>query len=576
MKWSTVQFMIYGTDLTSVVPSVEYEGVEIKRVSSLTNPNYIFVDVAISPDAKPGRVDINLGAAGKADFMLMDREESRINLKGFDNSDAIYLITPDRFANGDPTNDNVRGMKEQADRDDKCGRHGGDIAGIIQNLDYIKNMGFTSVWLNPVLENNMTQVSYHGYSTTDFYQVDPRYGSNEEYRNLAEEARSKGMGLIMDMIVNHIGSEHWWMDDLPSDDWLNFQNSDEYVGTNHRRTVLQDPYASKRDTKIFADGWFVPSMPDLNQRNEYMGKYLIQNAIWWVEYLGLQGIRMDTYPYPDADYMTWWTKAVMDEYPNFSIVGEEWSGMQSQVSFWQKGKTNSNGYTSSLTSLMDFPTQMNMVKSLNGHENNWNTWVELYENLSQDYLYPDPYNLVIFPDNHDMSRIFTQVNKDFDMYKQALTYVSTMRGVPQIYYGTELLMTDDGDHCIIRTDYPGGWDGDKVNAFTDKGITDQQKDARAFMTRLLKWRQGNSAVQTGKLTHFSPYEGVYVYFRYDDSSKVMVVLNKNSKDVDLPMSFYKEVLNGETTATDIISGDVVKFGDKITAKAKSPAVYELK
>ncbi len=573
MKWNEVQLMVYGEDLAGAVPTVSYDGVSIKRSSSLSNSNYKFIDLAINSSAKPGTVEIDLGDAGKIDFPILEREEGRSNLRGFDNADNIYLITPDRFANGDPGNDNVTGMKERANRDEPCGRHGGDIEGMRKNLDYIKDMGFTAIWLNPLLENDMQDNSYHGYSTTDFYKVDPRYGSNEDYKRLADEAREKGMGIIMDMIVNHIGSEHWWMKDLPADDWLNYP--DNYVGTNHRRTTLQDPYASERDKQIFSDGWFVRTMPDLNQRNEYMGIYLIQNAIWWVEYLGLEGIRMDTYPYPDADYMTWWTKAVMDEYPEFSIVGEEWSAMPGQVSFWQRGKKNANGYTSHLTSLMDFPTQQNMVKSLIDPELRWNTWVDLYENLAQDYMYPDPYSLVVFPDNHDMSRIYTQVKENYSWYKMALAYVATMRGVPQIYYGTELLMTDNGDHCIIRTDYPGGWDGDKVNAFTGKGLSKEQKEARDFMTRLLKWRLTNSAVQTGKLTHFNPEQGAYVYFRYDNSSTVMVAMNKNTKEVELDLSKYAEVVPTWTRVKNILTGESMPVGKTMTIHANEVFILEV-
>ncbi|MCL4167580.1 UNVERIFIED_CONTAM: hypothetical protein GTU68_011791, partial [Idotea baltica] len=399
---------VYGTNIGDLLPKTTHPGVNIERVSRVSNPNYLFVDLKITATARAGSVLFSFTRNGQEvlqqEWQLLDRNQDPAMRKGFDNADVLYLITPDRFANGNPDNDNIAGMREKANRETLGGRHGGDIAGMRQHLDYIHDLGFTAIWINPLLENDMEAYSYHGYSTTDFYRVDPRFGSNEEYQLLAAESREKGVKVIMDMIVNHCGLKHWWMKDLPSEDWINTWG--EYTQTNHRKTVLQDPHASVIDKKVFADGWFVPTMPDLNQRNPFMATYLIQNSIWWTEYLGLAGIRMDTYPYPDEDFMAEWTRRVMAEFPYLNIVGEEWFENPSTVAYWQAGKDNPNGYTSYLPSLMDFPLQQAFIKALNEEEAFKSGWINAYEMLAQDFLYADPMNLVVFPDNHDMSRIF--------------------------------------------------------------------------------------------------------------------------------------------------------------------------
>jgi len=525
MQHQQVQLLVYGQQVGDLRVEVNYPGVQLLSTAQMSNLNYLFLDLNIEEDAKPGKVPLQFYDGDKLvqnhSFPLLARDPVRSNIQGFNTTDAIYLITPDRFVNGNTANDNKEDLKEKNNRSLKGGRHGGDISGIRKSLDYIKDMGFTAVWLNPLLENDMEEYSYHGYSTTDFYKVDARFGSNEEYQALADEGRSKGLKLIMDMIVNHCGLNHWWMKDLPSDDWINQWS--EYTETNHRKTILQDPYVSEADRKVFTDGWFVPTMPDLNQRNPFMGKYLIQNSIWWVEYLGLSGIRMDTYPYPDMDFMTDWTRVLMKEYPNLNIVGEEWFEWPTIVSYWQKGKNNPNGYESELKSVMDFPVQMALSKALNNEET-WKTgWIEVYEMLAHDFLYPDPSNLVVFPDNHDMSRIFSQVEEDLDLYKQALVFFLTIRGIPQIYYGTEVLMKNPGttDHGIIRSDFPGGWSGDMVNAFTGKGLSETQKSTQAWLKQLLQWRKTATAIHHGQLKHFIPKDGVYLYSRFDESQKLL-------------------------------------------------------
>jgi len=578
MEHQNIQLLVYGENIADLDPKIESTDLTIRQVTKVQNPNYLFLDILINTNANAGTINIdfyqNKIKITSHPFQLLDRKRGADEIVGFDSRDAIYLITPDRFANGNPSNDNIEGMKQKANRSDKGGRHGGDIQGMKNSLDYIKDLGFTSIWLNPVLENDMEVYSYHGYSTTDFYKVDPRFGTNESYQDFAETARAKGLKLIMDMIVNHCGSFHWWMDDLPSDDWIN--QWDEMTFTNHRKTVLQDPYVSDFDKKQFTDGWFVETMPDLNPRNPLFAKYLIQNSIWWVEYLGLSGIRMDTYPYPDMDFMTDWTKAMMKEYPYLNIVGEEWYEHPTIVSYWQKGKDNPNGYTSELKSVMDFPIQMSMSKALNEKEN-WNSgWIRVYEMLALDYLYPDPMNLVIFPDNHDMKRIFAQVNDDYNKYQQAMIFVATMRGIPQYYYGTEILMSGSGDHGIIRSDFPGGWKSDEVNAFTGKGLTVQQKKAKDFTTKLLHWRQSATAIHNGKLMHFIPKDGIYVYFRYNDDQKVMIIFNKNQNETTIDLSRYAEMLKGKTIGTDVLDGKVFSLDNKIQVAKNGATILDLK
>jgi glycosidase len=438
-------------------------------------------------------------------------------------------------------------------------------------------MGFTAIWLNPILENDMHTYSYHGYAATDFYKADSRYGSNEAYRKLSKDAKAKGIKMIMDMIVNHCGSEHWFVKDPPTDDWINFGG--EYVQTSHRRFANQDIHASEYDKKHFSDGWFVETMPDMNQRNELMADYLIYNTIWWIEYVDLAGIRMDTYPYPDKDFMARWTCAVMSEYPHFNIVGEEWITNPAIVSYWQRGKVNHDGYTSCLPSLMDFPLQDALKKGLTQVDHaHFSGLVVLYETLGMDFLYADPDNLVVFPDNHDMDRFYTQVGEDFELFKMGMAYVTTVRGVPQIYYGTEILMENSrypGDHGFIRSDFPGGWAGDEVNALTGAGLSPKQKEAQNYIKRLLNWRKTNKVIHEGKLMQFSPNKGIYAFVRYCDAGKVMVIFNKNAKDTAVDMARYAEITEGYKTGTDVVTSKVYNVRGTMTVPAKTALVLEL-
>ncbi len=580
MEHKELQIMVYGDNISQLRPSIEHKGVTLKQTILTENPNYVFLDVLIEDNAQVGKMKINFSDNEQIrithEYELKRREPNAKNREGFNTSDVLYLITPDRFANGDPNNDSVDEMKEKVNRKNKGGRHGGDIKGMIDNLDYIQKMGFTSLWVNPLLENDMEEYSYHGYSTTDFYRVDPRFGTNSMYRDLVQKAKSKGMKFIMDMIVNHCGSNHWWMNDLPASDWIN--EWAEYTGTNHTKTLTQDIHAAPSDIKQMFDGWFVKTMPDLNQRNPLMANYLTQNSIWWVEYLGLAGIRMDTYPYPGADYMAEWTRRVMKEYPNFQIVGEEWTGNPALVSYWQKGKVNPDGYESELTSLMDFPIQEALWKTMEKGEEN-NGWKSVYEMIGNDFLYADPYNLVIFPDNHDMDRFFKRANYDKKLYELGMAFICTTRGIPQFYYGSEILMSnpaDNSDHGIIRTDFPGGWAGDATNGFTGYGLNADQKSTQEFMKRLLNWRKGNEVVHKGKLIHYVPQDGVYTYFRIYKGKKVMVMLNRKNERVEVDTKRFQEMIGNKRSGTNVLNGQSINISSIINLPPKTPLIVELK
>ena len=492
MEMNTVEFMVHGKDISQLV--AESTTLEVIKSEGLESPNYLFVTATVPVDAKVGDHTLVFRntkgkKVGRLSVALGLRADGSASRKGFSSADFIYLITPDRFRNGDASNDQVKGMLEGPNREFIGGRHGGDLAGIIESLDYFEKMGISSLWLNPVLENNMETYSYHGYAMTNLYNVDPRYGTNEQYKELADKAKEKGIGIIMDQVANHIGSLHPWMSDLPSEDWVN--QWPEFTQTNHMKVSRFDPHAAEVDRKQFTDGWFVETMPDLNQRNEKLARYLIQNSIWWVEYLGLHGIRMDTWSYPDKQFLADWTKAILDEYPNFNIVGEEWVSDPSLISYWQAGTNKMDDYTSYLPSVMDFLLQSALIEGLNG-ESGWrSSMTKIYESLANDYMYSDVNNIMIFPDNHDMSRIYTQLNEDFDKWKMAMTLFFTTRGTLQFYYGTEILMSNPGtsDHGVIRSDFPGGWKGDAVNAFTGEGLTAQQKEAQEYIRVLAHLRR---------------------------------------------------------------------------------------
>lgn len=579
MKYHQVELMVHGDNIGTTRVVVDYPGVTLVDTVKADSQNYLFVTINITAAAKPGKFPIRflVGDEEKSrfDYELLAREKNSASRQGFTARDAIYLITPDRFANGNPANDAMPGLTEQPKRDFKGGRHGGDIAGMTQHLDYIAKMGFTQIWPNPLTENNQPEYSYHGYAATNLYLTDARYGTNEDFKKFVKKAKQKGIGVIQDIVLNHIGSKHWWMADLPEKDWLNFQ--DNYTETSHRRTVVQDPYAAPEDKELFVSGWFVPSMPDLNQRNPHMAKYLIQNTIWWIEYAGLSGVREDTYGYADADFLSLWGKTIMEEYPNFSMVGEEWSSNPAIVAHWQKGKNNPSGHIPHMNSMMDFPIHDTLKIALNEEESWGNGVVRLYEALANDHIYPDPFNLVIFPDNHDTPRIYSALNDDLDLFKMAMVYMATMRGIPQFYYGSEILLTSpkERDDGAVRADMPGGWKGDTKNAFTGYGLTAKEKDAQQFIKKLLNWRKKANVIHNGKLIHFAPVDGIYVYFRYLDDKKIMVVLNKNKQEKTLALQRFDSLLKGKQNAHDVLANKKIALGNSLLLPAKSSLVLEL-
>ena len=578
MQHKQLQIMVHGDKISELSPVFSYPNLQLDSVVRTSNANYLFLYLSLNEKTKPGTFDLIFKKRKKEKlrftYELKQRKENSANRIGFNSSDAMYLITPDRFANAIPENDEVDNMYERKNRFDPTGRHGGDIQGIINHLDYIQQMGFTAIWLNPVTENNVKRTSYHGYSTTDYYNIDARFGNNDDYARLSEEASKKGIKLIMDQIMNHCGIGHWWTNDMPSEDWYHFA-SDIKI-TNHRRTTLHDPYFAQSDKTLFEDGWFVHSMPDLNQSNRLLADYLIQNSIWWVEFADLGGIRHDTHPYSGKEFMAEYACRIMQEYPNFNIVGEEWSPNPAVLAKWLNGKNNADGYRSCLPSLMDFPLHIALNSSLTEEEGWDKGLIKLYEMLSNDFLYPNPENLVIFPDNHDMQRFFTMINGKFDVFKTAMIYVATIRRIPQIFYGTEYLATSPAQRNdgAIRSDFPGGWEGDTTNAFTGDGLSDQQLAAQNFTRILLNWRKNNPVIHNGSLKHFAPENGIYVYFRFNDEKTIMVILNKNTKDFVLNTSRFKEITADYTTGTDIFTGEKYKL-DSLNLKPNNSLVLEL-
>jgi neopullulanase len=582
MKNTNLELVIYGNNINSYSIKIKDADISLTKVIKTENPNYLFVDLDLSK-AKMGHFKLLFSHPKLKNFKyvyeLKTRQANAAQRKSYDNSDVIYLLMPDRFANGNPNNDATSDTSEKANRTDKGGRHGGDIQGIINHLDYIKELGATTIWSTPLLEDNLPTYSYHGYAITDTYKIDPRYGSNQDYKNLATEAHKKGLKLVMDYVTNHWGSLHWMIKDLPSKNWIH--QFPKFQRSNYRMTTQFDPYASKIDAHLCMDGWFDTTMPDLNQNNPLVLKYLIQNAIWWIEYANLDGFRVDTYSYNDKKGIATWTKAITNEYPNFNIAGEVMMHQQSQIAYWQKDSKLGaiQNYNSHLPAVMDFTLHDAITQVFNEDDASWdNGMIKIYNNFSNDYLYPNPYNMFVFVENHDTNR-FNQIYKsDFNKYKLAMSLVATVRGIPQIYYGSEIGMTGDknkGDGDI-RRDFPGGWASDKNNAFTTAGRNAVQQKWFNFTSKLLNWRKSNSAVQTGKFTQYLPENNVYVYFRFDKSKTVMVVLNNNPKAQSLNLKRFDENLKGFTKGIDVLSGESFNFTKSdISVKGKTALIIEL-
>ena len=577
MAENKLQLMVHGKNISDLEPEFSHPGIEINQVHRLSNPNYLFIDLFLSEEAIPGEFEIIFNKEGqpktKYNYTLLKREPDSADRQGFSQADVIYLITPDRYANGDPGNDSSSQLKEKQNRLKKGGRHGGDIQGIIDHLDYISDMGFTQVWLNPVLENDQHTYSYHGYSTTDYYNIDARFGNNELYKVLSKEAKKRGIGLVMDLILNHIGSEHWWMKDLPTIDWIN--NDGKFVRSNHIHESVHDPHLTESQRDLFTSGWFVETMPDLNQNYTFLANYLIQNSIWWIEYADLSGFRIDTYPYIDKNFLSIWSKRIATEYPRFNFVGEEWSSNPTMVSYWQKGSNRYDDYDSYIPSMMDFPLQEALVNGLLGNED-WNSGiVDIFRVISNDFQYGDPYNLVVFAGNHDMKRIYSQLNEQMDLYKMAMTIINTVRGIPQIYYGTEIAMSSTGDHGALRKDFPGGWPGDKVNAFTGRSLNKKELEAQNFIRKLLNWRKGNIAITMGNMIHYPVENGIYVYFRSYNEALVMVIINNNKRSKTIDPDRFNEVIAEKKQGISILDNKVYDLTTKINLPGKGALILEI-
>lgn len=569
MKNTELQVLLYGEDISSSDVSLTSSDVYLKEVVRQANSNYLILYLDLK-EARPQKFDIVLKKGRKVTkvpYELKERIRRGTDIESFTSSDVLYLIMPDRFANGNPDNDVIPGMLEnKVDRNEQFGRHGGDFKGISEHLDYISDLGVTAIWLNPTQENDMKDGSYHGYAITDYYQIDRRFGTNEEFCNLVNEAHGKGLKVVMDMIFNHCGSENYLFKDKPQDDWFNFRSN--YVQTSFKTASVMDIHASDYEKAIATDGWFTQMMPDLNQRNRHVARYLIQSSIWWIEYAGINGIRQDTHPYADYDFMSTWCKEVLEEYPHFNIVGETWLNSNVLVSYWQKDSKLAAPKNSNLPTVMDFPLTDLMGKAFDEETTEWSGGLyRLYDYHTQDLVYANPMNLLIFLDNHDTSRFCKNEEdaKNIVRYKQAITYLLTTRGIPQIYYGTEILMAADkseGDGCL-RRDFPGGWKGDKVNCFTAEGRTDLQNEAFDYTRKLLNFRKGNEAICKGTMKHFSICKGVYVYERKYNDKSVVVFMNGTDEKQTLSLVPYREILPS-SSATDFISGKNVVLDEEIT------------
>ncbi|MBO7552465.1 MAG: glycoside hydrolase family 13 protein [Bacteroidaceae bacterium] len=580
MQDHELQLMVYGDDIAHTEVSVNYPGVALSSTVRLESRNYLLVYLTLSEGTQPGKMPITFTQGKKKitqDYELKARSKKGSEHYGFDASDVLYLLMPDRFANGNPQNDQLPGLSPyKVDRSEPSSRHGGDLKGIQDHLDYFTDLGVTALWFTPVLENSMEGGSYHGYATTDYYKVDPRFGTNEEYRELINAAHRRGIKVVMDMIFNHCGSEHVWLKDMPSKDWFNHSDYKEnYVQTSYELTSHVDPYTSKRDFDYMANGWFVPTMPDLNQQNPHVIRYLQQSSMWWVEFADIDGIRMDTYPYADYDAMSGWMKAINKEYPNFNVVGESWNVEPAYTAAWQMDSKLSAPRNSYLKTVMDFSFWDKINQAKKDVQGNGGLY-RIYNNFVYDFLYPNPASVLTFIENHDTDR-FLEEGQDLDALKQAVTLLLTTRRIPQLYYGTEVMI--NGVKAItdgyVRKDFPGGWQGDTQNAFTASGRTAIQNECYNFYKTLLHWRKGNEVISKGGMVHFQVQQGVYAYARQYQGKTVFVLLNGTNHEVDLPLNTYIEILNGIQSGKDILSGRTIQLGQTLKMAARESLVLEL-
>ena len=588
MKNPELQILIYGKNIANYKVELS-DQIPIKDLTKTENPNYVFVTINTNQVKNPDFKIIikeNEKTIDSYTYKLKNRKINSANRNSFSSKDVMYFAMPDRFANGDYTNDSQPDLTEKANRNLPSGRHGGDLRGVINHLDYLKNLGITALWLTPANEDNEKQTSYHGYAQTDLYKIDGRYGTNEEYIELSRDLQKRGMMLIQDYVTNHWGISHWMIQDLPTKDWIHqFKDGEGKYGfkrSNYRITSQFDTNVAEIDKQEALNGWFDTTMPDLNQSNPLVLKYLTQNAIWWIEYAELGGLRVDTYPYNDKIAMAKWAKAITDEYPNFNIVGESWMYNPAHISFWQKDSKIAaiENYNSYLPSVMDFNLYTDLPNALKEEESWDKGMIKIYNSFGNDFLYPDINNILVFFENHDTERFNEIFKGDVRYYKMALSLIATVRGIPQIYYGSEIGMKGDknkGGDADIRRDFPGGWKDDSQNAFDPKTQTLEQKEFHDFTQKLLNWRKGKDVIHNGKTTHYMPKEQVYVYFRFNEKEKVMVIINNNKKDKTFDLSRFAESLTGVSKGKEVISGKEFSIStqNKLTISAKSSLILEL-
>ncbi len=567
MTLDTVQLMLYGEHLDNISVKTTANGVLIKRVHRVANPSYAFIDVAISRRANPGEHVIRLeNTSGSTDirFLLYKREKPEGRYQGFNPGDVIYLITPDRFANGDTTNDSVLDLIDRRNRAEPYGRHGGDIQGIIEKLDYLNDLGVTALWMNPMVEDNASLASYHGYAATDLYRIDQRLGTNELYKKLVSEAHGRGLKIIMDHVNNHISINHPWIKNLPVPDWLN-GTVEEHPKAFHSKIELSDIHTDSIIKDRATHGWFTDYMPDLNQTNPFVATYLTQNTIWWIESTGLDGIREDTYPYIDPAFRAAWCDAVMKEYPHFNIVGEAWIQDPEYLAPYQKGSYFPKKFDPNLPSITDF----GLFDAFNRAFADSAGISGVFDCLTKDFLYPDPDNLVTFLDNHDITRIMYRVKGNARRFKLALTLLLTTRGIPQILYGTEIGMMGGKDHGTLRADFPGGFPGDSRTAFTEQGRTNEENDIFNFTKELLAMRKGYKALSRGRLIHFKPQKEVYVYFRVLGDERIMVIINNSNARQEVDLTRFEHQLGGKRELLDLRSGRALDLVPWMSVKVEA-------
>jgi len=598
-----LQLMAHADGIGSCDVRIEgSKAVRVKAVHKADSPNYLFIDVEIGASAKPGTVEVVFSRDGqevaRQPYPLYARAEGSANRVGFTTADMIYLIMPDRFANGDPSNDASPLCPEGPNRGDSFGRHGGDIQGIIDHLDYLDQLGVTAIWCTPLTFDNERHASFHGYAASDYVHIDPRYGTNPLFKSYVKACHQRGIKVITDFVPNHCGAQHWWMRDLPFNDWVHQFPS--YTRSLFNFAPNMDINASKKDLYYQESGWFAPSMPDMNLDNPYVLRYFQQVAIWWVEWSGLDGIRIDTYPYNEKVPASQLCQAVMDEYPNLNIVGECWTQSVPQLAYWQGGNPNADGFDSHLPSIMDFPLRDAIVSSIPAGRGRGGNLTRIYEALSHDFAYHDLSHMMIFAANHDTERIGSIVHADPNRMKMITVLLATLRGIPQTYYGDEqmFLNSDDRGDSAWRREFSGGWEGDSINLFTAEGRSAEQNELLDFNSRLWQWRKTAEVIHRGRTLHFVPRDNTYGYFRYltadNDNAPdarigkaVFVFINNSDADRQLPWSYYDEFtprlspLAGDNPVkaakgTDVLTGQAVILSDTTVVPAGGTLVVEFK